>query len=172
MTALPRRASRASCTYNLGARRPEDRILWDVSHQCYPHKLLTGRKDRFHTLRQKDGLSGFSNKWESEYDAYLMGHAGTAASAALPPAFRMRRPASLASGCDVQQTPCMQRTGDLLLVNCSGAVASWIAAIIFVSRLAFLRRMPCMIGRFWAKKTFFEIDLFIAIEDALTPECV
>ena len=61
----------------------DDRLVWDVGHQCYPHKLLTGRKDRFHTLRQKGGLSGFSNKWESEYDAYLMGHAGTAASAAL-----------------------------------------------------------------------------------------
>jgi len=61
----------------------DDRLVWDVGHQCYPHKLLTGRKERFHTLRQKDGLSGFSNKWESEYDAYLMGHAGTAASAAL-----------------------------------------------------------------------------------------
>ncbi|MCR9248222.1 MAG: 1-deoxy-D-xylulose-5-phosphate synthase [bacterium] len=60
-----------------------DRLVWDVGHQCYPHKLLTERKSRFHTLRQKDGLSGFSNRWESEYDAYLMGHAGTAASAAL-----------------------------------------------------------------------------------------
>lgn len=61
----------------------EDRLVWDVGHQCYPHKLLTERKDRFHTLRQKGGLSGFSNKWESPYDVYLMGHAGTAASAAL-----------------------------------------------------------------------------------------
>jgi 1-deoxy-D-xylulose-5-phosphate synthase len=61
----------------------DDRLVWDVGHQCYPHKLLTGRKDRFHTLRQKGGLSGFSNKWESPYDVYLMGHAGTAASAAL-----------------------------------------------------------------------------------------
>lgn len=61
----------------------DDRLVWDVGHQCYPHKLLTERKDRFHTLRQKNGLSGFSNKWESDYDAYLMGHAGTAASAAL-----------------------------------------------------------------------------------------
>ena len=60
-----------------------DRLVWDVGHQCYPHKLLTERKARFHTLRQKGGLSGFSNKWESKYDAYLMGHAGTAASAAL-----------------------------------------------------------------------------------------
>ena len=60
-----------------------DRLVWDVGHQCYPHKLLTERKARFHTLRQKGGLSGFSNKWESPYDAYLMGHAGTAASAAL-----------------------------------------------------------------------------------------
>ncbi|MFO1078754.1 MAG: 1-deoxy-D-xylulose-5-phosphate synthase [Planctomycetota bacterium] len=61
----------------------DDRLVWDVGHQCYPHKLLTERKDRFHTLRQKGGLSGFSNKWESRYDPYLMGHAGTAASAAL-----------------------------------------------------------------------------------------
>ena len=61
----------------------DDRLVWDVGHQCYPHKLLTERKARFHTLRQKDGLSGFSNKWESPYDVYLMGHAGTAASAAL-----------------------------------------------------------------------------------------
>jgi 1-deoxy-D-xylulose-5-phosphate synthase len=61
----------------------EDRLVWDVGHQCYPHKLLTERKARFHTLRQKGGLSGFSNKWESPYDVYLMGHAGTAASAAL-----------------------------------------------------------------------------------------
>lgn len=61
----------------------DDRLVWDVGHQCYPHKLLTERKQRFHTLRQKGGLSGFSNKWESKYDAYLMGHAGTAASAAL-----------------------------------------------------------------------------------------
>jgi 1-deoxy-D-xylulose-5-phosphate synthase len=61
----------------------KDRLVWDVGHQCYPHKLLTERKSRFHTLRQKGGLSGFSNKWESPYDAYLMGHAGTAASAAL-----------------------------------------------------------------------------------------
>ena len=60
-----------------------DRLVFDVGHQCYPHKLLTERKDRFHTIRQKDGLSGFSNRHESPYDAYLMGHAGTATSAAL-----------------------------------------------------------------------------------------
>ena len=61
----------------------DDRLVWDVGHQCYPHKLLTERRSRFHTLRQKGGLSGFSNRHESIYDAYLMGHAGTAASAAL-----------------------------------------------------------------------------------------
>jgi 1-deoxy-D-xylulose-5-phosphate synthase len=61
----------------------EDRLVWDVGHQCYPHKLLTERKNLFHTLRQKGGLSGFSNRFESPYDVYLMGHAGTAASAAL-----------------------------------------------------------------------------------------
>lgn len=61
----------------------DDRLVFDVGHQAYPHKLLTGRKDRFHTIRQKDGLSGFTNRFESEYDVYLMGHAGTAASASL-----------------------------------------------------------------------------------------
>jgi 1-deoxy-D-xylulose-5-phosphate synthase len=60
-----------------------DRLVFDVGHQCYPHKLLTGRKSRLHTLRQQGGLSGFCNRFESVYDAYLMGHAGTATSAAL-----------------------------------------------------------------------------------------
>ncbi len=60
-----------------------DRLIFDVGHQAYPHKLLTERKDRILTLRQKGGLSGFTNRWESKYDVYNMGHAGTAASAAL-----------------------------------------------------------------------------------------
>lgn len=60
-----------------------DRLVFDVGHQVYPHKLLTGRRDRFHTLRQKGGLSGFTNRFESPYDVYTMGHAGTATSAAL-----------------------------------------------------------------------------------------
>ncbi|MBI5849990.1 MAG: 1-deoxy-D-xylulose-5-phosphate synthase [Planctomycetes bacterium] len=61
----------------------KDRLVFDVGHQVYPHKLLTGRKDRFHTLRQKGGLSGFTNPKESPCDVYTMGHAGTATSAAL-----------------------------------------------------------------------------------------
>lgn len=61
----------------------DDRLIFDVGHQCYPHKILTGRKDRMMTMRQKDGLSGFSNRFESPYDVYLMGHAGTAISTAL-----------------------------------------------------------------------------------------
>jgi 1-deoxy-D-xylulose-5-phosphate synthase len=60
-----------------------DRLVMDVGHQSYPHKLLTGRKARFHTLRQKGGLSGFTNRFESKYDVYNCGHAGTATSAAL-----------------------------------------------------------------------------------------
>jgi 1-deoxy-D-xylulose-5-phosphate synthase len=62
---------------------PKDVICWDVSHQCYVHKLLTGRYDRFDTLRQAGGISGFSMRSESEYDAFGAGHASTAISAAL-----------------------------------------------------------------------------------------
>src|SRR5256714_7816649 len=60
---------------------PTDKIVWDVGHQGYPHKFLTGRSDRFETLRQENGLSGFLKRSESEYDAFGAGHAGTAISA-------------------------------------------------------------------------------------------
>lgn len=63
---------------------PKDKILFDVSHQCYTHKLLTGRnREKFRNLRQTGGISGFCNRFESEHDAFGAGHAGTAASAAL-----------------------------------------------------------------------------------------
>lgn len=62
---------------------PEDKIIWDVGHQCYTHKILTGRKDEFASLRQLDGLCGFPCREESEYDIYNTGHASTALSAAL-----------------------------------------------------------------------------------------
>lgn len=62
---------------------PKDKLVWDVSHQTYAYKILTGRKGRFHTLRQFNGLSGFALKSESHYDAFGAGHAGTALSAAL-----------------------------------------------------------------------------------------
>jgi 1-deoxy-D-xylulose-5-phosphate synthase len=62
---------------------PKDKFVWDVSHQTYVHKLLTGRKDRFHTIRTTDGLNGFALRTESEHDCYGAGHAGTALSAAL-----------------------------------------------------------------------------------------
>lgn len=62
---------------------PADRLVWDVGHQCYPHKILTGRKNRIETLRQKDGLSGFTKRSESEYDPFGAAHASTAMSAGL-----------------------------------------------------------------------------------------
>ena len=62
---------------------PEDRIVWDVGHQTYAHKILTGRRERMHTLRQTDGLSGFTKREESEYDAFIAGHSSTSISAAL-----------------------------------------------------------------------------------------
>mgnify|MGYP000848854305 CR=1 FL=1 len=62
---------------------PYDRIVWDVGHQAYSHKILTGRKDKFHTNRQFGGLAGFPNPNESEYDAFIAGHASNSISAAL-----------------------------------------------------------------------------------------
>lgn len=62
---------------------PRDKIIWDVGHQAYAHKLLTGRQDRFHTLRQYGGLSGFPKRSESPYDAFDTGHSSTSVSAAL-----------------------------------------------------------------------------------------
>lgn len=62
---------------------PEDKLVWDVGHQAYGHKLLTGRRDQFHTNRKKDGLCGFTKPSESEYDAFVAGHASVSISAAL-----------------------------------------------------------------------------------------
>jgi len=62
---------------------PDDRLVWDVGHQCYPHKILTGRRDRIRTLRSGGGLSGFTKRSESEYDPFGAAHASTSISAAL-----------------------------------------------------------------------------------------
>ena len=62
---------------------PDDKLVWDVGHQAYAHKILTGRRDRFHTNRQFKGLSPFTNPMESEYDAFIAGHASNSISAAL-----------------------------------------------------------------------------------------
>jgi 1-deoxy-D-xylulose-5-phosphate synthase len=62
---------------------PRDKVVWDVGHQSYAHKLLTGRRDRFHTLRQYEGISGFPKREESPYDAFDSGHSGTSISSAL-----------------------------------------------------------------------------------------
>src|ERR1700704_4166383 len=62
---------------------PRDRLLWDVGHQAYPHKILTGRRDRIRTLRQSGGLSGFTKRSESEYDPFGAAHSSTSISAGL-----------------------------------------------------------------------------------------
>src|SRR6201992_277828 len=62
---------------------PADRIVWDVGHQAYPHKILTGRRDRIRTLRMGNGLSGFTKRAESEYDPFGAAHSSTSISAAL-----------------------------------------------------------------------------------------
>ncbi len=62
---------------------PKDKLIWDIGHQCYPHKILTGRKEQMKTLRMKDGLSGFLKRQESKYDSFGAGHSSTSISAAV-----------------------------------------------------------------------------------------
>ncbi|MFH1599438.1 MAG: 1-deoxy-D-xylulose-5-phosphate synthase [Pseudomonadota bacterium] len=62
---------------------PSDRLVWDVGHQCYPHKILTGRRDQIHTVKQKDGVAPFPKREESDYDTFGVGHSSTSISAAL-----------------------------------------------------------------------------------------
>jgi 1-deoxy-D-xylulose-5-phosphate synthase len=69
---------------------PRDKIIWDVGHQAYTHKLITGRRDRFKTLRTRGGISGFPKRMESPYDLFDVGHSGTSISAALGIAEAMR----------------------------------------------------------------------------------
>jgi 1-deoxy-D-xylulose-5-phosphate synthase len=70
---------------------PDDRIVWDVGHQCYPHKVLTGRRDRMGSMRQKGGLSGFPKRSESKYDTFGVGHSSTSISAAMGMALAARQ---------------------------------------------------------------------------------
>ncbi|MBT2116153.1 1-deoxy-D-xylulose-5-phosphate synthase [Dyella sp. LX-66] len=70
---------------------PRDRLVWDVGHQCYPHKILTGRRDRITTIKKKDGLAPFPRREESEYDTFGVGHSSTSISAALGMAIAAQR---------------------------------------------------------------------------------
>jgi 1-deoxy-D-xylulose-5-phosphate synthase len=73
---------------------PEDRLVWDVGHQAYPHKILTGRRDRMHTIRQWNGIAPFPKRDESPYDAFGVGHSSTSISAALGMAIAAKRSGS------------------------------------------------------------------------------
>ncbi|EKE44594.1 1-deoxy-D-xylulose-5-phosphate synthase [Oceaniovalibus guishaninsula JLT2003] len=95
---------------------PRDRLIWDVSHQTYPHKILTGRRDRIRTLRQKDGLSGFTKRSESVYDPFGAAHSSTSISAAL----------GFATARDLGGRP-DPRLGDAIAVIGDGAMSAGMA---------------------------------------------
>jgi len=95
---------------------PKDKLIWDVSHQCYPHKILTGRRDRIRTLRKKDGLSGFTKRSESPYDPFGAAHSSTSISAAL--GFAMAR--ELGGSCETG-------LGDAIAVIGDGAMSAGLA---------------------------------------------
>ncbi len=91
---------------------PRDKLVWDVGHQCYPHKILTGRRDRMSTLRQKGGLSGFTKRAESDFDPFGAAHSSTSISAAL----------GFAVGRDLGQP-----TGDAIAVIGDGSISAGMA---------------------------------------------
>ena len=91
---------------------PVDKLIWDVGHQCYPHKILTGRRDRMQTLRQGGGVSGFTKRSESEYDPFGAAHSSTSISAAL----------GFTIGRDMGQP-----TGDAIAVIGDGAITAGMA---------------------------------------------
>ena len=70
---------------------PDDRLVWDVGHQCYPHKILTGRRDTIHTVKKKDGVAPFPKRDESPFDTFGVGHSSTSISAALGMAVALQR---------------------------------------------------------------------------------
>ncbi|MGF1657814.1 MAG: 1-deoxy-D-xylulose-5-phosphate synthase [Rubrimonas sp.] len=92
---------------------PRDKLIWDVGHQCYPHKILTGRRERIRTLRMGDGLSGFTKRKESDYDPFGAGHSSTSISAGL--GFATARDL----GCD--------DVGDVIAVIGDGAISAGMA---------------------------------------------
>ena len=87
---------------------PRDKLIWDVSHQAYPHKILTGRREQMHTIRQKDGLSGFTKRSESVYDPFGAAHSSTSISAAL--GFAVAR--DLGGACDTGHGDAIAVIGD------------------------------------------------------------
>ena len=95
---------------------PRDKLVWDVGHQCYPHKILTERRDRIRTLRQKDGLSGFTKRSESPYDPFGAAHSSTSISAAL----------GFAVAHDLGGTP-PEGSGDAVAVIGDGAMSAGMA---------------------------------------------
>lgn len=95
---------------------PKDKIIWDVSHQCYPHKILTGRRDRIRTLRKRGGLSGFTKREESPYDPFGAAHSSTSISAAL--GFAVARDLGGA---------CPEGLGDAIAVIGDGAMSAGMA---------------------------------------------
>ncbi|WP_425099869.1 1-deoxy-D-xylulose-5-phosphate synthase [Tropicibacter sp. S64] len=95
---------------------PRDKIVWDVSHQCYPHKILTGRRDRMNTLRQEGGLSGFTKRSESPFDPFGAAHSSTSISAAL--GFAVAR--DLGGSCDTGH-------GDAIAVIGDGSISAGMA---------------------------------------------
>src|SRR5512141_2922685 len=116
---------------------PADRLIWDVGHQAYPHKILTGRRDRIRTLRQAGGLSGFCKRAESEYDTFGAGHSSTSISAGLGMAVARDLDgkshnvvAVIGDGAMSSRLICILNDNDMSIAPPFGAMSAYLAKLI------------------------------------------
>ena len=128
---------------------PQDYLIWDVGHQAYGHKILTGRKDRFETNRKKGGISGFPNRQESQYDVLSVGHASTSISAGLGIALANKE----------QKVICV--IGDASIAG-GMAFEALNHAGVSNSNVLIIFNLFCICSEFWVSQIFILFHIFCA----------
>lgn len=139
---------------------PEDKLVWDVGHQAYPHKILTGRKKQILTLRQKDGLSGFPKRGESPFDTFGVGHSSTSISAALGMALASRHKGETAKHCAVIGDGAMTAGMAFEALNHAAGCNADMLVILNDNRMSISENvggLSSYFSRIWASKLYNQI---------------
>lgn len=136
---------------------PEDRIVWDVGHQAYPHKILTGRRDALLTIRQEDGISGFPKREESEYDTFGVGHSSTSIGAALGMSLAARQLKTGRKAVAVIGDGAMSAGMAFEALNHAGDVKADMLVILNDNEMSISKPVGALssyFARMWASKTY------------------